>query len=73
MKTINRVAIAGGVHGNELTGAYLVKKFLKTPALVRRSNFDTISLLGNPQAVEARKRYIDTDLNRCFLQEILNI
>ena len=72
MKAINRVAIAGGVHGNELTGAYLVKKFLQTPALVRRSNFDTVSLLGNPKAVEARQRYIDTDLNRCFLQEILN-
>ena len=72
MKYINRVAIAGGVHGNELTGAYLVKKFSQTPALVRRSNFDTISLLGNPKALAAKQRYIDTDLNRCFLQEILN-
>lgn len=72
MKTINRVAIAGAVHGNELTGAYLVKKFSQTPALVRRSSFDTVSLLGNPKALAAKQRYIDTDLNRCFLQEILN-
>jgi aspartoacylase len=56
----------GGTHGNELVGVYLIKKFEQTPELVRRSSFETLTLVGNPRAVEANVRYIDKDLNRCF-------
>jgi aspartoacylase len=66
MNQINRVAIVGGNHGNELTGVYLVKKFQQYPYLIHRVSFETLSLLGNPKAIIARTRYIDTDLNRCF-------
>jgi len=66
MNQIHRVAIVGGNHGNELTGVYLVKKFQQYPHLIHRSSFETLSLLGNPKAIAARTRYIDTDLNRCF-------
>ncbi len=71
MNQIKRVVIFGGTHGNELTGIYLVKKFDRSPDLIARSNFETIALLANPKACEAGKRYIDTDLNRCFLQQDL--
>lgn len=71
-KTINRVAIVGGTHGNELTGVYLVKKFEQFSHLIQRPNFETVTLLANPQAVEARKRYIDIDLNRCFKPQDLH-
>ena len=63
---IDRVAIFGGTHGNESTGVYLVKKFKNFPDIIRRSSFDTLTFLANPKAIEARTRYIDIDLNRCF-------
>jgi aspartoacylase len=68
MNQINRVVIVGGNHGNEFTGIYLVKKFHNHPDLVHRSSFETLSLLGNPQAIAARVRYVEKDLNRCFIQ-----
>lgn len=66
MRRIGRVAIVGGIHGNELTGAYLIKKFEQFPELIKRSSFETLALFGNPQAFAAGRRYIDKDLNRCF-------
>lgn len=71
MNQIKRVAIVGGTHGNELTGIYLVKKFEREPNLIARSTFETIALLANPKACEIGKRYIDIDLNRCFLRQDL--
>ena len=63
---IQRVLIVGGTHGNELTGAYIVKKLEQYPDRVRRSTFETVTLLANPKALATVRRYIDTDLNRCF-------
>lgn len=63
---IKRVAIVGGTHGNEWTGVYLIKKFERSPELLRRSNFETFTLLANPRAWEMNRRYVDRDLNRCF-------
>lgn len=60
------MAVVGGTHGNELTGAYLVKKFEHFSDLVTRSSFETITLFGNPRAFEIGRRYVDKDLNRCF-------
>ncbi|AFZ26772.1 succinylglutamate desuccinylase [Cylindrospermum stagnale PCC 7417] len=66
MNQINRVAIVGGSHGNELIGVYLVKKFQQDSNLINRSSFETLALLGNPKAIAEGRRYIDKDLNRCF-------
>ncbi len=63
---IDRVAIFGGTHGNESTGVYLIQKFKSFPDRIRRSSFETLTFLANPKAIEARRRYIDLDLNRCF-------
>jgi aspartoacylase len=71
MKRINRVAIVGGTHGNEFTGAFIVKKFEQFPNLIKRNSYETLTILGNPQAFYAGKRYIEKDLNRCFLNENL--
>lgn len=72
IKQIDRVVIVGGIHGNEFTGAYLVKKFEQFPLLIKRSSFETLTLFGNPQAFEVGRRYIDKDLNRCFHREDLH-
>jgi len=68
MSQIKRVAIVGGNHGNELTGVHLVKMF-QHPNLINRASFETLALLGNLKAIEAGKRYIDKDLNRCFTNQ----
>ncbi|NMG06182.1 aspartoacylase [Brasilonema sp. UFV-L1] len=73
MNQIKRVAIVGGTHGNEFTGIYLIKKFDQFPDLIQRPSLDTLTLFGNPKAFEENRRYIDNDLNRCFLsQDLLN-
>ena len=69
MSQIERVAIVGGNHGNELTGVHLVKKFQQYPNLINRASFETLALLGNLKAIEEGKRYIEKDLNRCFTNQ----
>ncbi len=71
MNQINRVAIVGGTHGNEFTGAYLIKKFEQHLDLIKRPSFETLTLLGNPKAFLETRRYIDKDLNRSFNSEDL--
>ncbi len=56
---IRRVAIVGGTHGNELTGVYLVKKFQQFPDLIYRQSLDCTTLLANPRAIAANRRYIE--------------
>ncbi|MEH2391099.1 MAG: aspartoacylase [Nostoc sp.] len=71
MNQINRVAIVGGTHGNEFTGAYLIQKFAQFPDLITRPSFETVALLANPNAFAVGRRYIQKDLNRCFLKQDL--
>ncbi|MEH2290320.1 aspartoacylase [Nostoc sp.] len=71
MNQINRVAIVGGTHGNEFTGAYLIQKFAQFPDLITRPSFQTVTLLANPNAFAAGRRYLEKDLNRCFLKQDL--
>lgn len=70
-RLIHRVAIVGGTHGNEFTGVYLIKKWQMCPALLQRDTFATIPILANPAAFAVTRRYVDTDLNRCFRPEVL--
>jgi succinylglutamate desuccinylase len=70
-KPVRRVAIVGGTHGNELTGINLVKKFQQFPDLLSRQSFECMTLLANPQAIAANRRYLDLDLNRSFGNEDL--
>ena len=54
--------IVGGTHGNELLGIDIVNKW-------NPKNFSIHSckkIIGNPQAMENKVRYIDYDLNRSF-------
>jgi aspartoacylase len=68
---VQRVLVVGGTHGNELTGAYLIKKWSQYPDLIQRLTFETMTLLANPQALAQVSRYVDADLNRCFRQSDL--
>jgi succinylglutamate desuccinylase len=64
---IRRVAITGGTHGNESNSVQLAKHFLRHPEAVERESFTTTVLLTNPEAITRNLRYVDEDLNRCFL------
>jgi len=59
-----RIAIVGGTHGNEPVGVEVVKALrLKQP----KSPYHSYkTFLGNPEAIEQKKRFIDSDLNRAF-------
>ncbi|WP_026734993.1 aspartoacylase [Fischerella sp. PCC 9605] len=71
MSKISRVVVVGSTHGNELNGIYLVKKYERSPQLIARSGFESCTLLANTRAHQLMKRYVDTDLNRCFRQQDL--
>lgn len=68
MDKIEEIYILGGTHGNEFTGAYIVKNwnniFQKEPL---NSKIKITPLLSNPKAFSNKVRYIDRDLNRSFL------
>ncbi len=69
---MKNIAITGGTHGNELTGVFLVKKWLSNPKLVERSNFKTTIMHTNKEAIVQCRRYIDRDLNRAFSSTLLS-
>ncbi|MFW6338548.1 MAG: aspartoacylase [Alkalispirochaetaceae bacterium] len=70
-KKFERIAVCGGTHGNELTGVSLVRKWRADPSPLRRESFEAEPFLSNPRAVEENRRYMDQDLNRCFLRKEL--
>ncbi|MEO1374783.1 MAG: aspartoacylase [Cyanobacteria bacterium J06635_10] len=69
--SIKRIALVGGIHGGELTGVFLVKKFQQFPHLIQRNGIETVTLLANEKAIAMGRRYIDTDLNRAFAPQDL--
>ncbi|XP_043826093.1 N-acyl-aromatic-L-amino acid amidohydrolase (carboxylate-forming) [Dromiciops gliroides] len=68
---LSRVAVVGGTHGNELSGAYLVKHWLQDPSELQRRTFTATPFLANPKATERCVRYINQDLNRSFQRPFL--
>ena len=66
MTQIDKVLLSAGIHGNEKTGIFLIKKFKNKPSLIYRKNFTTETLLINTKAIDLNRRYYEIDLNRCF-------
>jgi len=66
--SIKSVTISGGTHGNEYTGIWIIKAIEKQRELFASQypNLDIYTLLANPKAFIANRRFIDTDLNREF-------
>ena len=66
------ILIVGATHGNEFTGAYLVKKWSKAnigERLYPELNIST--MIANPKAFTDKVRFIEQDLNRSFSQKDL--
>ncbi len=72
---LSRVAVCGGTHGNELSGVYLVRELLKTEKKGAEKEGEeeqpVMLVLSNPWAVQQCRRYVNTDLNRCFTHATL--
>lgn len=65
-RALRRVAVVGGTHGNELSGVELVKRWLRRPEFESFESLEVQCHLGNEQAIDVCRRFIDSDLNRCF-------
>ncbi|XP_067388088.1 N-acyl-aromatic-L-amino acid amidohydrolase (carboxylate-forming) [Emydura macquarii macquarii] len=72
LKPLSRVAVSGGTHGNEMSGIYLAKHWLRDPTELQRSSFTVTPFLGNLRAIEKCVRYVGQDLNRTFTTEFLS-
>ncbi|XP_035280875.1 N-acyl-aromatic-L-amino acid amidohydrolase (carboxylate-forming) B-like isoform X1 [Anguilla rostrata] len=71
LPAVSRVAVCGGTHGNELSGVYLVRELQKK----KKGGADDVSVtmvISNPRAVQQCRRYVETDLNRCFTAATLS-
>jgi predicted deacylase len=60
-----RVAIVGGIHGDEPAGARIVERLAETP-VVRKAEGTVQLVTANEPALERGERYTETDLNRAF-------
>ncbi|XP_030275846.1 N-acyl-aromatic-L-amino acid amidohydrolase (carboxylate-forming) B-like [Sparus aurata] len=68
---LSRVAICGGTHGNEMSGVYMVREMQKRK-VDQAGSASITTVLSNPRAVDACRRYIDQDINRCFTDALLS-
>jgi succinylglutamate desuccinylase len=71
---IKRVVVVGGTHGNEYTGVWCIKAIDRNLHMYEQKfpSLKISTLLANPEAHMANKRFIDTDLNREFTHDKLN-
>jgi succinylglutamate desuccinylase len=59
------LGIVGGVHGDERVGARVVESW-RDAACPQPCAWQLRLVVGNPRALEAGTRYVDSDLNRAF-------
>ena len=73
LPALNRMAICGGTHGNEMSGVYLVQEMARRQKELGDKAWPVpiVLVLSNPRAMKECRRYSETDLNRCFTSSIL--
>ncbi len=65
------VLVVAGTHGNEVNAPWLLQQWQVSPDLIDAAGLAVQRVIGNPEALRRRCRYVDRDLNRCFLPEQL--
>ena len=65
------VLVVAGTHGNEVNAPWLLQQWQANPDLINAAGLAVQKVIGNPEALRRRCRYVDRDLNRCFLSEQL--
>ena len=72
LKPIEKVALVGGTHGNEVTGIALLQHLNSGGAEeLKKRPFQIDTYIANQAAYEQNRRYLDNDLNRCFRKDML--
>ena len=79
---VKSIVICGGTHGNETNGVMLARYFNSLllsnpfphdPLWKNYQSIDSLKVVfSNPEAMKQNVRYIDEDLNRCFLMNDLS-
>ncbi|XP_043092074.1 N-acyl-aromatic-L-amino acid amidohydrolase (carboxylate-forming) B [Puntigrus tetrazona] len=74
LPALARMAVCGGTHGNELSGVYVVQEMERQRKEKGEGAWPipVTTVLSNPRAVKECRRYIDTDMNRCFNRDTLS-
>lgn len=57
------IAVVGGIHGDEPSGALAVERLIDDPPALDRA---VKAIVANERALERNNRYVDVDLNRAF-------
>lgn len=75
MTRIKTIVVAGGTHGNELSGVMLHRKWQGNESLYAEKcpSANVELVLSNPEATAACKRYVERDLNRSFANRLLRL
>ena len=63
---MEHLVLVGSTHGNEWTGAYLLKHLETNKDILASKFFHTHYLFANEKAFENSTRYVERDLNRSF-------
>ena len=72
-RNINTVFVMGGTHGNERTGIHAIQYLQQHEQAFKQGTVNNIKVIwGNEKAVQRNSRYIQEDLNRCFLYDYDN-
>nr|WP_115093454.1 aspartoacylase [Synechococcus sp. UW106] len=66
------VLVVAGTHGNEVNAPWLLRQWQANPDLIDAAGLPVQRVIGNPEAFLRRCRYVDRDLNRCFLPDLLD-
>ena len=69
--TRSGVLVVAGTHGNEVNAPWLLQQWQANPALIDAAGLPVQRVIGNPEALHRRCRYVDRDLNRSFLPDVL--
>ncbi len=65
------VLLVAGTHGNEMNAPWLINQWAKNPDLINNHDVRFSTVIGNPSALKACRRYLDRDLNRSFSADLL--
>ena len=68
LPNLKNVVVVGGTHGNEYTGVWCINALDRSSEKIHLTypSLNITTLLGNPEAHLANKRFIHEDLNRQF-------
>ena len=66
------VLVVAGTHGNEVNAPWLLQQWQNNSDLIDAAGLPVQRVMGNPEAFRRGCRYVDRDLNRCFLPDRLD-